>query len=90
MGVAMETSDNVTEFVLSTLSTAFNFERSELSLNTQLLDIGIDSMSMTALVAHIEAEYGCEFSADQILELFRVTDIQGLIAKVSAVTRPAA
>ncbi len=84
----MASRSDITEFVLSTLSTAFNLERDELSLKTQLLDLGIDSMNMTALVAHIEAEYACEFSAEQMLELFRATNIQELVEKISDAVRP--
>ena len=70
------------EFVMSTISHACHLPREDIGLGTPVLDTGIDSLNLTAIVAHIEMEYGCELQPEVvagILEAELVSDLVDMI-----------
>jgi len=73
------------DLVITTLAAACNIERAQLSPETGLDEIGLDSMSLVALVAQLEALYGCQFESEQVLGLFearRIRDVVLLVGRV--------
>jgi acyl carrier protein len=70
------------EFVLETLAMACNAERSLLTLETGLDEIGLDSLSLTAVVAQIEAVYGCRFESEDVVELFQAAAVRDVVLMI--------
>lgn len=67
----MDLTSSVQALVLDTLLTACRLEPSQLTLQTDLGDIGFDSLSLTAVVARVESDYDVQFSSDHILGMFQ-------------------
>jgi acyl carrier protein len=72
------------EFVMSTIAAACDFERDRLTADSDLLEIGVDSLGITTLIAHAEATYACDFTIEQTAKLFRATTVREVIALVDA------
>ena len=87
MSVQVETS--LREFVLTTLAAAANVERRALSEDTNVLDLGIDSLTLAAVVAQIEIQYGCEIPVDQLYLLIDAPLVRDLLTIVSRLVREA-
>lgn len=76
--------------VTEAIANACNFDPKEITGQTSLLELGLDSLSLTALVAQIEAVYECVLTPDEVLELFgamRVSDVIAFVDTIAA--RPA-
>ena len=91
----MELTNDVdlSELVMDTLGAACSVDRAAIGLETTLLDLGLDSMAITAIVAQAEAACDCELTPDQIVGLFDAIQVKDLIAQISsaiATLRPSA
>jgi acyl carrier protein len=82
-GITLE----LAELVASAISSACNIERSAIAPETPLYNLGVDSVSMMAVVAQVQMRYEVELTSDQIMELFdasRVEDAVSLLGQVIA------
>lgn len=87
---AVPSRSAVEEFLLGAIASICKFERSEVSPATGLAEIGLDSLNATALAVHIEAEYGCEVSPDEFVEMLQAVQAQDLVHQIyGIVTRHA-
>jgi acyl carrier protein len=81
----METSaENLEALVRSTIAKICNRALSEVTPATTLQSLGIDSLTIPAIVARLEASLECEFSHAQtldFLEAVRVDDIAMLLRR---------
>ena len=80
----MDLTDSLTSLVVGALCAACNVDPASVDSNTSLIEMGMDSLSLTAVVTQVEAAYGCELSAEQILELFQAESIQDLLERLSS------
>ena len=67
------------ELVSSAIATACNVDEAAISLETRLCDLGVDSISVVAIVAQVGAEHGLELSSDQLIELFDALIVRDFI-----------
>jgi acyl carrier protein len=79
----MHQLENPEEFVLQALCMACSIDRSRLTPETELQTTGLDSLSLTAIVARLEANYTCEFSSTQIMDLFQASVVGDLVRKLT-------
>ncbi len=71
--------------VCEMIARACNFQHAVVSPNDSVYDLGLDSMSVTSVLAELETLYGVEFSADQIMEILQAPLVRDLIEVVSQV-----
>jgi len=71
---------NLDEFVLSALAKACGGEPGSIRPESCVLDLGIDSVKMVALVGQVESVFGLRFSTEDILEFFIAERVSDLIA----------
>ena len=78
------TREEIDRFVLETVADAAAVEASSLRQSTALLETFMDSLTLVAIVARIEATYGTPFDADELAEVLRahrVGDIAAIVAR---------
>jgi acyl carrier protein len=73
------------EKVCSAIALARNFDQASISPDDNVHDLGLDSMSIVALLAELEAAYGVEFGADRIIEMLQANTVRDLTAVVGQV-----
>jgi acyl carrier protein len=84
-------SPHLEGLVISALSAACKLTPDRVRLETNLMDLGIDSVAMLAVVTKVEASLGIELSPHDILGLFsasRVADLISLFLGHSTVPSP--
>ena len=84
---AAPTQAAVEEFLLGAIASICKFERSEISPATCLADVGLDSLNATALAVHVEAEYGCEVSPDEFVEMLQAVHARDLVQQIHGIVR---
>ena len=75
----------VEDFLLGAIASICKFDRSEVTAGTCLADIGLDSLNATALAVHIEAEYGCEVSPDEFVEMLQAVHAEHLVQQIHGI-----
>ena len=70
------------ETVLSLISTACRVERSSVSPEMTLYELGGSSMTVIAIAAGLQARLGCRLSSEQLQELFAAANIGELVGSV--------
>jgi acyl carrier protein len=71
--------ESIENFVTSTISELVHRPQDEVVPETSLLDLGVDSLTITTLVAFIEAKYGPTLSAEQVTALFSATRVDEVL-----------
>lgn len=74
--------DDLCELVCSYLASACNVERSEVRLDTKMLDLNMDSLTFVAVLAQVEAVYQIQMTPESILELLTASSIRDLVAQL--------
>jgi acyl carrier protein len=75
----MTTSTSIDDFVFGTIAGACNCDRNDITLDTDVADLGMDSLSLTTVAAHVEASYGCQFTDDQAQALLQRTRVRDIV-----------
>jgi acyl carrier protein len=79
----MDLAAKVQEIVIESLRAAYS-EEVGIAMETDLGDIGFDSLGLTMIVARIESEYDVEFSSEHILEMYQSITVADLVGAVEA------
>jgi acyl carrier protein len=79
----MNHAESVRALVLETLSKACNTEQA-ITLQSDLGDIGFDSITLSALIVTAESRYRVEFNYDHVVDMFRSTLIDDLARTIAA------
>ena len=77
----METASSQ-EFILSAIAAACQCDVAILRPATAMQDLNIDSLRMVAIVSQVEAQYGRQFGAEEVIDFFmaeRICDLMGLM-----------
>jgi acyl carrier protein len=80
---------SIPEFVVATISAACGVEPATVGPDTNLDELGLDSLGVAALAAHIEAAYGCVIGPIQLSELIAalvVGDLVAIVRQIAAQT----
>lgn len=83
----MSANESVEEFLMNAIAVATNLDRSWLTPSMVLTEAGIDSLNLTAVIARVEAEYGCGFDEAELIQMFgaeRVSDVIALVQRAIA------
>jgi len=70
------------EITMSLLATVCNAERAELSLSTNLLDIGFDSLSATELASDLVTTLGVMLDSEALVQLYSAATPADIITLV--------
>jgi acyl carrier protein len=79
------------EFTILTLSNACECDRARVTPATDIADLGVDSFTLTVLAMHVEANYNCAFTPENMEDLFKcmlVREIVELIHQIVASPNP--
>ncbi len=68
------------DFVLQAITITCNLEPSTVRTDTDIASLGIDSMGLTAIAAHLEVACTVEFTEEQALELYQAKLVSDIIA----------
>jgi acyl carrier protein len=68
----------VIEFVCATLAQACNRDRREISPDTQMRDLNMDSLTLVAVLAQVEGVYEIELTIDDVLSMIEATSVSEL------------
>jgi acyl carrier protein len=74
----------VDQAVVDTLAQACELSRSEVSIQTSLLELGLDSLGLTVVIAQLQTRYCFEVEPDELAELLGaavVADIAALVKR---------
>lgn len=74
-----ESEIDLQEFVCSTVAQACSVDRDRIDARTNLLDLGIDSLTLVSVFAQIEAVYDVELTPDEILSMLEAPTIADLV-----------
>jgi acyl carrier protein len=77
------TREQIERFVLETIAETTAIEASSLRQSTPLLDAGMDSLTLVAVVTRIEMTYDTAFDAGEIVELLRARSVGEVAAIVT-------
>lgn len=75
--------ESVRALVLETLAKACSTEQA-ITLQSDLGDIGFDSIALSALIVSAESQYRVEFQYDHVIDMFRSTLIDDLARTIAA------
>jgi len=71
---------NIEALVCSTLATASKRDPQVFSAETQLAALAIDSLSLTTLIAQLEAALAVQLSPDQKMAIYDADDVAAIVA----------
>lgn len=83
----MERAQDVGEFVMSLIASACNLPRAEIALDTNLQELGIDSLMIPAIVAQVEADYRCELTHEQALGFLQAAIVSDMVVLVRSLVQ---
>ena len=79
--------DSMDEIILNTLATACNVDRSVLTRDTSLADMGFDSLAAAVFAGEMETSHGITLEANALAKLYVVVtpaDVIALMGEVGA------
>lgn len=83
----MSESPPVEEFVVAAVAAACNLEKAVVTLDTDVLEVGLDSLHLLTLVGQVESTYGCTVTPEQVVGFFDapcVRDVVRLVERIRA------
>jgi acyl carrier protein len=81
----MESDVSLKDFVFQMIGRACNIDSAALQLETDVLNIGVDSLSLMFIASSVEVMTGVELSAEDMEELFKARQISEIVALVDRV-----
>lgn len=81
----MSESPSVEEFVVSAIAAACNLEKAAVTLDTDVLDVGLDSLHLLTLVGQVESTYGCEVTPEQMVGFFDAPCVRDVVRLVECI-----
>ncbi|HEX6996825.1 MAG TPA: acyl carrier protein [Gammaproteobacteria bacterium] len=74
---------SVTELVCAALAQACSRDRRDVSPDTRMLDLNIDSLTLVSVLAQVEAVYGIELTPDDTLAMMEAAAVSDLAERVA-------
>lgn len=76
-----DSQESLASLVKQSLCEACSVDPATVEGHTSLVDLGMDSFSLTAVVTYVETSFERELSADDVLELLQAETLTDLIAR---------
>jgi acyl carrier protein len=76
-----ETAD-LRELILSTIANICRLDRETISLDSNVAQINLDSLSLLSVVTRIELAYGVEFLTEDTMDVFMATTVNDIVITV--------
>lgn len=70
------------EWILATVAQLCEQDLRDVTADTNVLDLGLDSLGLNVLMAQVETHWKCEFSEIHVTRLFEALSLRDLIAVV--------
>lgn len=74
--------DRIDEAILSAIAVACNLDRSSITVDASMLDLGVDSVTLIAIIAQIQARFDVHIGENELVELFDAPLVREFIAIV--------
>jgi len=81
--------ETVSKFLSSALALACGKGEDEVTLDTPLIELDIDSLVFVSVISQLEAIYGFELQAEDFLELYTARDVGALVGMAVALSHKA-
>ncbi len=78
-------TSSVAEFVYSSLAQACRCARGQISPDTQMLDLDVDSLTLLSVLAQVEAAYGVELTPDDTVTIIGAASVSDVVGHISGV-----
>lgn len=75
----MKSGSELQATIVKSIAEACYLSPEDLRLDLSLIDLGLDSLAITSIVADLEARWQRSFSEDQITAMFQAADVHGLL-----------
>jgi acyl carrier protein len=86
--LAMQCADSMKATVLGAIAESCHLTPTELRLDLPVLDLGLDSLTITSILGELETTWQCEFSQEQIIALFQSEYVGDFLSQVVAFAAP--
>jgi acyl carrier protein len=73
------------DMICTSLAQACKRARREVSLETQMLDLDVDSLTLVSVLAEVEAVYGIELTPDDTLTMIEADVVSDLVERLSSI-----
>ncbi len=83
----MDSAYSIHGLVCSTLAEAAKRDVRDLTDRTSLADLAIDSLSLTTLIAQLEATFSIQLSADEKMAIYDADDLGTIVAVAQGAAR---
>ncbi|HEX5421711.1 MAG TPA: acyl carrier protein [Gammaproteobacteria bacterium] len=84
----MDRRHGIESFVLRVLAAACRAHPAALDPQTSMAELGMDSLTLVAVLSQVEAAYGLEFTTDDTLALMGAGDVGELVAAIELRAAP--
>lgn len=74
-------AEKLSEFLCWAFAQACSRDRSEISAETPLIDLDIDSLTFVSVISQLEAACGVEIEPDELVELFGANTVADIVAR---------
>jgi acyl carrier protein len=83
------TYESLENIIMSAVCDACNVDRAKVDLQTRLFDIGFDSVSLTGVMARVEADAAYEMDVKDVTAAFRAVSVGDLVNTLHAAVQQA-
>lgn len=70
------------EFVLNAIRSACGTDAHAVSLDTPVLDLGLDSLKMISVIRAVEATFGTRFTVEDVIGFFMAERVSDMLASM--------
>ena len=81
----MSESPAVEDLVVATIAAVCNLEKAAVTLDTDMLEAGLDSLHIMVLVGQVESTYGCEVTPEQMVGFFDAPCVRDVVRLVECI-----
>ncbi len=75
------------EVVVASVARACNQEDAAISLQSNLVDVGLDSLALQAVISEMETLWRCEFTPDELMIAFDARNVGDIVRLVDEKTQ---
>jgi acyl carrier protein len=81
----MTNQPEVASFVCSTIALACNRDPGSVALDTSLLDLNMDSLTLVSVLAQVEAVYEVSLDTDDVFALIEAARVSDVVSRLEGI-----